>query len=529
VTVACALAGVIWVPIDASSPPDRLHYFFNNCSPDFVVTFGSSDGKYPTITFDKLLSSKSLTKVPKSFDDLSSSGDPAYYLYTSGTTGKPKCVVLSNKATSNVIDSTIDRWGITDRDVFISVTPLHHDMSVFDIFGCLAVGAKLVVPTIDQEKDAISWNQLVDKHGVTLWCSVPAILEMLLACRQNEGLKSLRLIAQGGDYIKPATVSELRTLSPHAHLFSLGGPTETTIWSIWHEICDNDVAVIPYGVPLPANSYFLLNKRGEHCPVGVTGRIYTAGSNLALGYLDNGMLIQTDFVTIEDDAGKEVRAYQTGDFGRYRRDGVIIFESRVEGYIKIRGVRISLPDIENELISHPLVQHVMAVDYGEEKQGNTNIGVLYVPTHGLDLSASELRNYARRYLPASHVPTYFLQVDELPLSQNGKPNRHHGRNLLTNLNNDQSDVSAFFTLNTEETRESKVLNIYLDILNQPRNSMINEKTDFTSFGLRPHHLKIISAQIYEKLSIHISPLQLIHCRNAKDVTTAINTKTYDLN
>ena len=464
--------------------------------------------EHPFATPDELLAGPAVPAP--ALDDLSLSEAPAYYLYTSGTTGKPKCVVLSNRATANVIGSTLEHWAVTERDVFMSVTPLHHDMSVFDVLGCLTAGATLVLPEPGEDKDAVRWNQLIARHQVTLWCSVPAILEMLLSCRATHDLKSLRLIAQGGDYIKPGVVAELRELLPSSRLISLGGPTETTIWSIWHDISAHDRALIPYGRPLPGNRYFVLDPQGAHCPVGVVGRIHTAGVNLALGYLENGALAQSEFVTVLNEDGQPVRAFRTGDCGRYRRDGTLIFDSRVNGYVKVRGVRVSLPDIEIELINHPGVRHVLVVDVGEQRQGEVGIGALYVAQpDAAELTTAALRNYARQHLPQSHVPTRFLRVDALPLSQNGKPDRQRARNLLSATANDAAEPCA--------TPRNKVLDIYLSVLGRPLEDGANDRVDFISLGLRPQHLKAISARVREDFSVALSPGQLLRCRNAQDV------------
>ncbi|MBD8254355.1 amino acid adenylation domain-containing protein [Pseudomonas fluorescens] len=512
VTLACALTGVIWVPIDVSAPAERLRYLLENCQPDLVVIAQHESVGSVTATPAELLAVQ--TQAMPVLDDLSLSDAPAYYLYTSGTTGKPKCVVLNNRATANVVGSTLERWAVTERDVFMSVTPLHHDMSVFDVFGCLTAGATLVLTGGGEEKDAVRWNQLIAQHQVTLWCSVPAILEMLLSCRTSHDLKSLRLIAQGGDYIKPAVIAELRELLPSSRLISLGGPTETTIWSIWHEITDDDRALIPYGRPLPGNSYFVLDPRGEHCPAGVVGRLHTAGVNLTLGYLENGELAQSEFVTVTDEHGQAVRAFRTGDCGRYRRDGTLIFDSRVNGYVKVRGVRVSLPDIEIALINHPSLRHVLVVDYGEQRQGEVCIGALYVCQQGgEEPTTTELRNFARQHLPHSHVPTRLLRVDALPLSQNGKPDRQRARSLLTASVNDASEPAAM----RRSTPRNKVLDIYLSVLGRPLADGANASVDFISLGLRPQHLKAISARVQEDFSVRLSPGQLLRCRNAQDV------------
>ena len=242
------------MPIDINSPAERTRYLLENCHPDLVISLENAQ-------FDDSVTPHALVSdndSPPPLTGQSASERPSYYLYTSGTTGKPKCVMLNNRATANVLAQTIARWQVDERDVFISVTPLHHDMSVFDLFAAMSVGATLVLPTQEQEKDAISWSQLVEQHQVTLWCSVPAILEMLLDCAEPTQLHSLRLVAQGGDYIKPATLRRLLALFPSPRLVSLGGPTETTIWSIWHDITPDDVERVPYGLPLAGNQYLSL-------------------------------------------------------------------------------------------------------------------------------------------------------------------------------------------------------------------------------------------------------------------------------
>ncbi len=513
ITLACALSGTIWVPIDAASPPDRLAHLLANGRPTLVVSGGPVEG-HAAATPDALLTGEAPADgpaLPTGLDALSASEAPAYYLYTSGTTGRPKCVVLSNRATANVIGRTLDAWRVDERDVFLSVTPLHHDMSVFDVFGCLTAGATLVQPAPGEEKDAIAWNRLVALHGVTIWCSVPAILEMLLACRRGESLRSLRLIAQGGDYIKPAVVAELRRLDPSLRLISLGGPTETTIWSIWHEIAPDDVEAIPYGRPLPGNRYLLLNERGEPCPPRVVGRMHVVGVNVALGYRVDGALDQTDFVLIDDAAGRPVRAFRTGDCGYARHDGTLVFASRVDGYVKVRGVRVSLPDIEAELGRHPDLRNLLVVAVGAERQGEIEIGMVYVPAGTGRPSAADLRAHARRVLPESHVPTRFLAVDALPLSPNGKPDRGAARARLEAASGNPTPPPP------TPARVRTILDLYLGALERPASPAIDTATDFVRLGLRPAHLKTVAAALRDAFAVTLTPHQLLPCRNAEQV------------
>jgi acyl-coenzyme A synthetase/AMP-(fatty) acid ligase len=304
-------------------------------------------------------------------------------------------------------------------------------------------------------------------------------------------------------------------------LISLGGPTETTIWSIWHEIVAEDVAAIPYGHPLPANRYFILNDQGQHCPAGVVGRIHTVGVNVAIGYLEDGAITQTDFVTVVDPEGKPVRAFRTGDRGRYRPDGKIMFASRVNGYVKVRGVRVSLPDVENELIRHPAIQRVLVVDYGVEQKGEAAIGVLYVTAPGLELSSADLRNFARSHLPESHVPGRFLKVDDLPLSANGKPDRRRARELLMAAvgGAEPVKISAPAAAAVDQG-DRRVLDIYLGVLGK-KSATVDADSDLLALGLLPSHLKAVSAEIRTAFGVELTPQQLLRCRIARQVTSLL--------
>ncbi|NKI61532.1 AMP-binding protein [Labrenzia sp. PO1] len=519
VTLACALRGVTWVPVDASAPEERRKFLCDNCKPNLVVGTQPVEG-YDVVSAETLLQgdpSGDVFDFMPPLQELSSSPEAAYYLYTSGTTGKPKCVVLSNRSTDNVIGSTNAEWEITSDDIFISVSPLHHDMSVYEVFGCLTAGGTLVQPAEGEEKDAVRWNQLIDAHGVTIWSSVPTIFEMLLSCRQEPELAKLRLINQGGDYLKPAVIAEVRRSNPAIRLSSIGGPTETTIWSIWHRICPEDTGNIPYGRPLPANRYFVLNEKGEHCPVGVVGRIHSSGVNTALGYLEDGELRQHDFVMIRDEHGEPVRAFRSGDRGRYRRDGLILFDSRVQGYVKVRGVRISMPDVENELVKHPDVARVLLTDLGDERRGETELGALYEPVPGSGLSDADLRHFARQHLQESHVPAYFLKVDSIPLSANGKPDRRAARQLLADFPSRQPVPQR-----KTSTANRRLLDIYLEVVGCGSTSAVNGATDFLSMGLLPSHLKTIAQRISDEFGVALPPKQLLMCRNANQVEELVS-------
>ncbi|MBY7767395.1 amino acid adenylation domain-containing protein [Vibrio fluvialis] len=536
-TLSCALSGVIWVPIDAASPPERKTYLLSHCQPALVIVTSDDveNAEHPHCVAMRELLQPALKAARLPSQEVlrarSHSEAPAYYLYTSGTTGQPKCVVLNNRATANVLHHTLATWQVNERDVMLSVTPLHHDMSVFDLLGSLCAGAALVIPEPEAEKDALHWNTLVERHSVTLWCSVPAILEMLLACQSTSQGQSLRLIAQGGDYIKPQTIQTLRERLPNARLFSLGGPTETTIWSIWHELEPEDGVVIPYGAPLPATQYYVVNEQHQHCPQGVVGRIVTAGVNLSLGYLVDGEVVQTDFIDIETPHGERVRAFKTGDLGYYRDDGRLIFAGRINGYVKVRGVRISLPDVEKVLMTVANVQDLAVIDFNDPISGDVGLALFYVPVDGAVKNAAQWRDIVGQRLPASHLPQRFVQLDRFPLSANGKKDKRALLAMLTAASESPCTVAASVAAPFGASRESQttsptpektapwqsIVDVYQQVLGE-RAASLTEHAEFVQAGLMPSHVKAVAEKLSQTFGKSVQPRQLLGCKNAGQVS-----------
>ncbi|NMM39604.1 amino acid adenylation domain-containing protein [Pseudoalteromonas arctica] len=422
VTLACSLSNIIWLPIDMGSPIQRIQFMLANCQADLAIIDKALDyDGINTINIDQILDNPEVSETLECqplFD-----AEPGYYLYTSGSTGTPKCVVMNHLATANVVAVTNQTWQLTKADVLFAVTPFHHDMSIYELFGAMSLGASLVVPTPEQTKSAMDWSSLIAQHQVSVWSSVPAIVDMLLACAQPQQLLSLKLVSQGGDYVKPSIIEKLRQYVPQARLFSIGGPTETTIWSIWHEISPFDKDIIPYGMALKNNRYYILNESDQHCPNFVIGTICMSGVNLANGYLKAGEINQHDFAMITNPEGETVRVFKTSDRGYFRDDGKIIFSGRKEGYLKIRGVRIASAEIELSLSKHPSVRDAIALACVNPQYASSELVAVYVTENNQPVSTNSLRQFLQSKLPNSHIPSRWLQLERMPLTGNRKIDR----------------------------------------------------------------------------------------------------------
>lgn len=216
--------------------------------------------------------------------------DLAYVIFTSGSTGEPKGVMIDHRAALNTVVDVNQRFAVGPQDRVLGVSSLSFDLSVWDIFGILSAGGVLVLPSAGERRDAQRWLELISTHGVTVWNSVPPLLEMLVeyaaAAAGGDGLAGLRLVLLSGDWIPIALPERLRRLAPAAQVVSLGGATEASIWSITYPIgeVDPNWASIPYGRPLANQRFHVLDERLEARPVWVPGELYIAGDGLARGY-----------------------------------------------------------------------------------------------------------------------------------------------------------------------------------------------------------------------------------------------------
>ncbi|QRP67000.1 AMP-binding protein [Acinetobacter pittii] len=522
--LACALTGIIWLPVDMDSPPSRLNYLLTNSRADVVVSDSSIAG-VQNLNINEILSAT--TKYKPSFN-AEINRRPAYYLYTSGSTGTPKCVVLNNQATENTLQQTISEWKITADDVIMAVTPFHHDMSVFDVFASMAVGATLVVPSFEQSKNAVVWANLVDRCKVTIWSSVPAIVDMLFSVAQKEQLQSLRLIAQGGDYIKPSLIAKLREQLPNARLFSLGGPTETTIWSIWHEINEQDQEIIPYGKALENNRYYILDENLKPCQMGEVGTMYMTGLNLSNGYLLDGEIYYKDFVEIQVSENETQTAFRMSDQGYFREDGNIIFAGREEGYLKIKGVRISAAEVENALTKNPYIHNCVVVSCVHPTTETQELVAVYTLENKYKttrLNSPELKNFLKVHLPSSHIPSKYLVVETIPLTRNGKIDRK----AVQEIAQGKIYVSSTSSTNSSKTQSSvaevgdSVLSVFRECIadSQAERMDIFYRSEILAIGIRPKQLMSIAQKLSQKLNTEIDFYTLISCKTIQDVVNKV--------
>ncbi|MFI0408225.1 amino acid adenylation domain-containing protein [Actinomadura sp. 3N508] len=348
--LATARIGAAYLPVDPALPGERRRWLTDSAGAALVL-HDLPDTHDPR---------------SRTVDAPARPGDVAYILYTSGSTGTPKGVAVSHRAALNTCADVAGRLNLGPGDRVLGVSSLSFDLSVFDIFGVLGAGGALVLPDPGRGTDPAHWADLVHAHDVTLWNSVPALMELLVDHWERTDSKgpSLRHVLLSGDWIPVSLPDRLLALAPDARLTSLGGATEAGIWSISHPVdrVDPDWESIPYGTPLRNQWFEVLDDHLRPCPTWVTGELYIGGAGLADGYWRDPERTRSRFIT-HPDTGH--RLYRTGDLGRYLPDGAIQFLGRDDHQVKIGGHRVELGEIEHALRTAPGVAESVVIAHGD--------------------------------------------------------------------------------------------------------------------------------------------------------------------
>ena len=420
--LAVLRAGGAYLPIDPGLPWERRRYLLEHGDVEVALTQPRFAGlEWPAgvtaLPVDGETGEDAPLAPAQALDDL------AYVLFTSGSTGVPKGVMIEHRGAANTVADVNRRFRVGADDRVLALSSLSFDLSVWDLFGLLAAGGRVVLPDPEASRDPAHWHQRIVEEGVTVWNSVPALMEIYAEYLESRGEPmpaSLRLVMMSGDWIPIGLPDRIRALGSRAELISMGGATEASIWSILYPIglVDPSWKSIPYGRPMANQTFHVLDERLEPCPDWVPGHLYIGGIGLARGYWKDEEKTRASFV-IDPRTGE--RLYRTGDLGRWLPDGNIEFLGREDLQVKIQGYRVELGEIEAALAKHPGVRDAVAAAVGEAK-GHKRLVAYYVP-RGEEIEAADLRAWLEARLPEYMVPALFLPLDRLPLTANGKVDR----------------------------------------------------------------------------------------------------------
>ncbi|MBZ6085411.1 amino acid adenylation domain-containing protein [Streptomyces olivaceus] len=442
--------GAAYVPIDPGAPLDRAAKIIDDCrlagviaqaehvswlleqapadAPDRpVVAVGGTQGAQadPRVVAWSDAVSGAPAAPPAGLGAAPSA--PAYVLYTSGSKGDPKGVVLSHANAVAFVEWAAAEFRITAHDRVSSHAPLHFDLSVLDVFATCLAGACVVLLPESQLGLGGVLNQVVVKRKVTVWYSVPNALNRMLTARNGAllGASALRVVLFAGEVFPVSALRRLRELLPHAELYNLYGPTETNVCT-FHRVRDSDVVPgrtepVPIGRPCAHATTFVVDESGEPLreDPGVTGELCVAGPSVMLGYWRDAPLTAGKRLTCVQEDGTSLEAYRTGDTVRVEAGGTYTFLGRNDDMVKIRGHRVELGEVESALCE--AVREVVCVTVGDAS-GERHIEAYVVP-FSTECDVSQLRQHCLDVLPRYMVPEHFHLVTALPRTRSGKLDR----------------------------------------------------------------------------------------------------------
>ena len=418
-------AGGAYVPMDASYPAERLAYMLADAQAPVLITRSDLSAKLPSAWVQAIEMDTQwelISGYPAINPRVDIPGESlAYMIYTSGSLGLPKGVMISNHS---LRDSTLSRLSYYDHRIksYLLLSSFAFDSSIVGIFWTLIEGGRLVIPAEDARRDPFELNRMIADYQVSHLLALPSLYELILGVGSGEGLDTLRTVIVAGESCYKSLLSSHRERLPQCLFVNEYGPTEGTVWSTAWKGNEETRERIPIGKPIENTSALVLNENQELVPVGVVGELYIGGSKIARGYLNRAELTAERFVPdgISGEAGG--RLYRTGDQVRWRADGELEFFGRTDEQVKVRGYRIELGEIEAVLAQYDAVKQC-AVIVREDEPGDKRIVAYVVAAGEQELSSREMREHLVRKLPDYMLPSAYVTMRELPLTANGKLDR----------------------------------------------------------------------------------------------------------
>lgn len=516
--LALLMSGNTYLPLDAKLPQQRLKDILAHSGARAWLAERSGLARLaepvelPTVVLDDVAPADASWPGPRA-PAAPALTERAYIIYTSGSTGQPKGVVINHLAAMNTIEDMVRRFGLAPEDVVLGLSALNFDLSVYDIFATFSQGAALLLPPEQPAPDPAAWVQLMRRHPVTVWNSVPALMEVTLEHLGDEGrpvLDSLRLILLSGDWIPPKLARALKSTYPGAQLIGLGGATEASVWSNFHRIAEPlpGWRSIPYGTPLSNQSMHVLDVNMEDCPDWASGELYIGGVGLADEYLNAPDKTAASFV-FHPKSGE--RLYKTGDLARVR-DGMIEFLGRKDFQVKLRGYRIELGEIEARL------QEIDGVDAGvallDGRESSAQRLVAFYSTHSrLPLDEGRVMTHLRRHLPHYMVPSRVAFIEQIPLSANAKVDRSR---LIECLPKAPADALASEQPRTDSER--RLADIWKALLGLQH---VDRHTNFFQVGGNSLQLVRLANRLRQELGVTVALTALFQQQTLHEQATLV--------
>ncbi|MCP5052954.1 MAG: amino acid adenylation domain-containing protein, partial [bacterium] len=411
--------GAAYVPLDPDYPGSRLQFMLEDSAAPVVLTQSHMLKRLPESTAEVVctdsgtLSGSSIRPCPecRAMPD-----NIAYVLYTSGSTGMPKGVMVQHSSLFNHMMWMRDTFNFSVQDKIIQKTPFSFDASVWEFYAPLLTGGILSIAKPGGHKDPQYLAQMIQRYQVTVLQSVPSLLKMLLETQDFQTQIPLRYLFCGGEPLTDELKQDFYKHHRQTRLYNLYGPTEATIdTTSWY--CDKNSSSVAIGRPIANTRIYILDTHHNSTPPGVPGELCIAGAGLARGYLNQPELTGEKFEV----RSSNFELYHTGDLARWLPDGNIEFLGRIDHQVKLRGFRIELTEIETTLVRHKIVNEAVVVF--NNRENNPRLIAYVTLVMPIDEVVGVLRDWLKARLPEYMAPAGFMVLEQLPLTPNGKLDR----------------------------------------------------------------------------------------------------------
>lgn len=477
IMAAIIRAGGCYLPIDNKNPGSRIKTMLKIAGCRIVITwkdgknwFDSGDlNQFTFLDYDDLIKNDH-----ESINDVAIGGDmPAYILYTSGSSGEPKGVLVPHKAVLRLVINS-DFWDLKAGERCLQAAPLGFDASTLEVWGTLLNGGTLSFISEEQLLSPGGLKQKIIKDRITMMWLTSSLCN-IYADDDAEMFRPLRKLFTGGEALSPGHIKKIAAACPELEIYNGYGPTENTTFTTVHKISNSELdgSAIPIGRPISNTRVYIVDEKYQIVAPGEWGEICAAGDGLALKYIGREDLTNEAFIRLSHPFNE--RVYRTGDKGRWRNDGVIEFGGRIDGQVKIRGYRIEMSEIENRINQFQGVMGSAVISL--EKDNEIHL-IAFVKSE--DKRTEKLVEYLKKYLPSYMIPEQFEYIESLPFTNNGKMDRKALKSILL------KDVVAPQNVSVTNSLEIKLMNIFRDILGKTVDSV---DSDF--FQLGGHSLKAL--------------------------------------
>ena len=453
--LAVLKAGGAYIPIDPMYPEDRINYMLENSKAKILLTQEHLKDKvaFENSVYVDLKNLKLYSLDNKNLENVNTPEDLSYVIFTSGSTGLPKGVMLKHKALSNLTNYCNNYIEYLKNPIYksvVSITTISFDIFIFETLISLQKGLKLIIANENEQTSASALNSLIEKYDIKIIQSTPSRMQVFL---DNKNLmpciKNLEYVILAGEQLPLRLVNTLYSLS-NVVIYNGYGPSETTVFSTLTKMGNDSITI---GKPLDNTQIYILDNNLNLLPIGVPGEIYISGDGVGKGYLNNETLTKKSFIPNPFIPGSIM--YKTGDLGLYNPDGNITCLGRVDNQVKLRGLRIELGEIEEKINSLPFINSCVVVKKIDETS-REYLCAYFTSSENVD--SSLIRKKLEAFLPLYMIPGYFMQLDVMPYTPNGKIDRKA-------LPNPQFETKRSKIIMPRNNIESRLVEIIKKILN----------------------------------------------------------------